>query len=90
MMLQIQALLKQGLPPLEAEVDHVIKYRITDKNRLEHLLSDLLDYTQIDEGLKVFKHLCRYCYPIHPQLTVDYVYIYRDSYDPDYANNSEE
>ena len=88
--MQIQGLLKQGLAPLEAEVVRTIKNRITDKNHIDKLLSDLLEYTQIDEGLAVFKRLTRYSYPLYPQLTTNYIYCYRDMYDPDYATTDDE
>ena len=88
MLMQIQELLKQGLIPLESEVTRTINNRITNKKHLDKLLSDLLDYTQIDEGLAVFKQLCRYCFYLYPQMTAEYIYTYRDLYDPDYANDN--
>jgi hypothetical protein len=90
MLMQIHELLKLGLVPLEERVDYTIKHRITDERWLDKLLSDLLDYTQIDEGLVVFKRLCRYSFYIYPQLTADYIYIYRDLFDPEYNNDEKE
>ena len=84
MIMQIQSLLRQGLVLIEPEVNYVINNKITDKRKIDRLLSDLLDYTQIDDGLEVFKRLCRYTYKLYPQLTINYVYIYRDLYDPEY------
>jgi hypothetical protein len=90
MFMQIQELLKIGLPPLEARVNHAIKYGTTDENQIDHLFSDLLDYTQIEEGLALFKRLCRYSFPLYPELTIDYIYYYRDLYDPEYASYDDE
>ena len=87
MLMQIQNLLKQGLVPLEAQVDYAISNRITEETHLKELLDGLLDYTQIEEGLAVFKRLCRYCFSFYPQMTAEYIYIYRDLYDPDYAKD---
>ena len=88
MFMQIQSLLRQGLAFIEPEVNYVINNQITDKRKIDRLLSDLLDYTQIDEGLDVFKRLCRYSYKLYPRLTIDYVYIYRDLYDPEYEKRT--
>ena len=79
---QLNDLLKQNLPPLKSRVDYVIKRKIDDYNQLDRLLNDLFDYTQIDEGLVVFKRLCRYCYSIYPALVVSYIESYREIYDP--------
>jgi len=38
-------------------------------------------YPNGDEGLVLFKRLCRYYYAINPQVTVEYIGIYRDLYD---------
>jgi signal transduction histidine kinase len=90
MFIQIQELLKEGLIPLEAKVNHTIKHRIKDEDHIDRLLSDLLDYTQIDEGLEVFKRLCRYSFYIYPQLIADYISYYRDYYDLNYAKDDDE
>jgi len=90
MLMQINELLRHGLPSLEARVNHVIKYKEKDYNKIDRILSDLLDYTQIDEGLAIFKRLCRYSYTIHPELTVAYIGHYREMYDPDTPCNDEE
>jgi len=87
MIREVQSMLKQNLPPLESQVDYAIKHRVVDKSRLDHLLSDLLDFTQIEEGVSVFKRLCQYCYPLYPELTARYILFYRDHYDPDYDSD---
>ena len=90
MLMQINELLRHGLPSLEARVNHVIKYKEKDYNKIDRILSDLLDYTQIDEGLTVFKRLCRYCYPIHPELVTAYIGYYREMYDLDIPYNDDD
>ena len=90
MFMQIHELLRYGLPPLEDRVNHAIKYKEKDYNQIDRLLSDLLDYTQIDEGLAIFKRLCRYSFKIHPELTAAYIGYYREMYDPDTPCNDEE
>jgi signal transduction histidine kinase len=81
-LMQINELLKQGLPPLKARVDHIIKHKVTDYNQIDRLLSDLLDYTQIDEGLTIYRRLCKYSFYIYPDLTASYIETYREMYDP--------
>jgi len=92
MLMQINETLKMGVPSLEARVDHVIKYKVTDYNQLDRLFSDLMDYTQIDEGLAVFKKLGRYSFYIHPELTAFYVNFYREHFDPNtpYSDDDEQ
>ena len=90
MLMQIQELLKQGLVPIEVQVDCAINEHITNEKQLEDLFDSLLDYTQIEEGLVVFKRLCRYCFPLYPNMTASYVYAYRDLYDPEYILDCDE
>lgn len=90
MLMQIQNLLKQGLIPLSVQVDRIINNRIIDEKQLDELLSDLLDYTQIEEGLAVFKRLCRYCFYLYPQMTAEYICYYREIYDPDHVTDNDD
>ncbi|MCL1830783.1 MAG: hypothetical protein FWG21_05060 [Oscillospiraceae bacterium] len=80
---QIQSLLKIGLVPLKEEVDYVITNHITDEKRLDNLLSDLVDFTQIKKGLVVFNRLCRYTFSFLPEITTYYIRAYYDMYHPD-------
>ena len=87
-LLKTQELLKQGLMPLEIQIDRAIKEHTTDKKRLDTLFDNLMDYTQIEEGLVVFKRLCQYCYPIYADLAASYIKLYQDLYDPEYSQNN--
>jgi hypothetical protein len=69
--------LLRGLALMEEQVDHVIRNRITDENRLEYLLDNMLEYTMVDDGLNVFKRLCRYSYPLYPELVADCIMFYK-------------
>ena len=78
----IQPLIRQNLPLLTNQVDAIIKNREKDDDRIQRLLDSVLDYAGIcDEGLILFKRLCRYYYDINPQVTSEYISIYRDLYD---------
>lgn len=77
----IQPQIRQNLSLLTNQVDVLIKGRERDDDRIQRLLDSLLDYAGMcDEGLVLFKRLCRYYYDINPQVTADYIGIYRDLY----------
>lgn len=77
----IQPQIRQNLSLLTNQVDVLIKGQERDDNRIQRLLDSLLDYAGMcDEGLVLFKHLCRYYYGINPQVTFEYVSIYCDLY----------
>lgn len=77
----IQPLIRQNLSLLTNQVDDLVKGREKDDNRIQRLLDSLFDYAGMcDEGLVLFKRLCRYYYGINPQVTVEYISIYRDLY----------
>lgn len=78
----IQPLINQNLSLLTNQVDIIIKSRERDDNRIQRLLDSVLDYTGMcDDGLILFKRLCRYYYDINPQVTAEYIRIYHDLYD---------
>lgn len=78
----MQPVIRQSLLMLTNQVDVLIKGRVSDDDRIQRLLDSLLDYAGMcDEGLVLFKRLCRYYYGINPQITAEYISIYRDLYD---------
>lgn len=78
----MQPVIRQSLLILTNQVDVLIKGRESDDDRIQRLLDSLLDYAGMcDEGLVLFKRLCRYYYGINPQITAEYISIYRDLYD---------
>jgi len=80
----VQALVREAISFIEPEVNEIIRKRITDSKQVETLLDNLLNYAGMDNnGLYLFKRLCRYYYFINPEVTVEYVYTYRDLYDSD-------
>ena len=79
--LSIQRLAKQASQQYSLEVDAVIREQSRNRQRIEHLLDGMLDFC-FDEGmLALYKNLCRYYFPIAPDVTVSYVYAYRDMWD---------
>ncbi len=78
---RLQELNKISLAQLEPQVDYVIRNHITDNNQVEHLLDSLIDCAGMSEdGLLLFKRLCRYYYAIDPGTTAQYIHSYRDLY----------
>ncbi|OGS22695.1 MAG: hypothetical protein A2252_02970 [Elusimicrobia bacterium RIFOXYA2_FULL_39_19] len=53
-----------------------------DKQRIEHTLDGMLDFCFDENMLKLFKKLCRYYYKMNPSVVVEYVYAYRDMWEP--------
>jgi hypothetical protein len=81
---QIQAITKQELSRLSPEVDTIIKIRSKDQHRIESMLDRLLDCAGMDnDGLVLFKKLCRYYYRINPAAVNDYVGFYHELYGED-------
>ena len=78
----MQPLISQNILILANHVDVIIKSRERDDNRIQRLLESVLDYAGMcDDGLILFKRLCRYYYGINPQATAEYISIYHDLYD---------
>ena len=81
---RIQELNEIALAGIKPRLDNVIRNRITDSKTIERLLDELLDCAGMsEEGLMLFKRLCRYYFRIDPTATAEYIYIYRDLYDSD-------
>jgi hypothetical protein len=86
---RIQAITQETTAQIKPKVLYIIRNNINDNNQIERLLDSLLDCAGMcDEGLYLFKRLCRYYYPINPQATAEYVYAYRDLYDSDNEEES--
>jgi hypothetical protein len=79
---QTKAITKQELNILSPEVDSIIKKRSKDQHRIESLLDRLLDCAGMDnDGLELFKKLCRYYYRLNPSAASDYVRYYHELYE---------
>ena len=91
MVRQIQELNEIALAGIKPRLDNVIRNRITDSKTIERLLDELLDCAGMsEEGLVLFKRLCRYYFRIDPTATAEYIYIYRELYDSDDEKAQEE
>ena len=91
MVKQIQEINEIALAGIKPRLDNVIRNRITDNKTIERLLDELLDCAGMsEEGLALFKRLCRYYFRIAPTATAEYIYIYRDLHDSDDDEGTQE
>lgn len=79
-----QQLVKRALGIYSVQVSELINSQTKNNEEIQHLLDGLLDFCFDDDFLLLFKKVCRYYYPINPQVTVNYVYRYRDFWDENY------
>jgi hypothetical protein len=61
-----------------------------DVQRIEHTLDQLLDVACLPEGLALFKTLCRHYWALDPQATASYVQAYREMWDDEDQNDTNE
>lgn len=87
---EVQRLREQGIEALAPVVQDLVRSRSRDVQRIEHTLDQLLDVACLPEGLALFKTLCRHYWTLDPQATVDYVNIYRELWDDDHPDDTEE
>jgi len=81
---QIYQMAEQAFIPM---VDSIIQSNCTDFRTIDKLLDDLLSFACDDRILILFKKLCRYYYPINPELVTYYVDAYRRMWDEDESKN---
>lgn len=90
MVKQIKILSQESVAIIKPQVENIIGNHIIDEKQIERLLDVLLDQAGMcNDGLMLFKRLCRYYFPINPNATDRYVYAYRDMYDSDAYEESE-
>ena len=65
----------------EPVVRHLIANQSRDTTAIERTLDQLLDVACHDDGLKLFRRLCRYYWDIHPEATAEYINAYRELWD---------
>ena len=82
MVRQIQELNEIRLAIIKPRLENVIRNRITDRKIVEQLFDELIDCAGLsEEGVELFKRLCRYYFPIDPTATAKHICFYRELYD---------
>lgn len=89
-MAELQTLREQAIDTLTPIVQELVRSGSRDVQRIEHTLDQLLDIACLPEGLALFKTLCRHYWTLDPQATASYVHAYREMWDDEAENNSEE
>ena len=87
---EVQALREQGIAELTPAVQELVRSASRDVQRIEHTLDPLLDLACLPEGLALFKTLCRHYWALDPQATADYVNMYREMWDDEAQDESDE
>lgn len=86
----LQVLREQGIEALTPVVQELVRSGSRDVQRIEHTLDQLLDLACLPEGLALFKTLCRHYWALDPQATADYVHAYREMWDDEAQDDSNE
>jgi hypothetical protein len=86
----LQALHEQTIDTLTPVVQDLVSNRSRDVQRIEHTLDRLLDAACLPEGLTLFKTLCRHYWTLDPQATAAYVHTYREMWDDNEQNDTDE
>ena len=76
-----QEAVRQTLSVYEAEVEQIVLNKITDRQRIENALDQLLEVAFDENVLVTYKKLCRHYYFINPEAAVFYVQSYREVWD---------
>jgi hypothetical protein len=85
---ELQVLSEQAIEALTPTVQELLHSR--DVQRIEHTLDQLLDVACLPDGLALFKTLCRHYWTLEPQATASYVQTYREMWDDEGENDTEE
>jgi hypothetical protein len=86
----LQTLHEQAIEALTPTVQDMVRSGSRDVQRIEHTLDQLLDHACLPEGLALFKTLCRHYWTLDPQATASYVRVYREMWDADDQNLTDE
>lgn len=62
-------------------VDQVLIQKSTDRSLIESTLDGLLGFAGTEDGLALYKRLCRYYWDLDPLATASYIGAYREMWD---------
>ncbi|MBB4846137.1 hypothetical protein HNP55_004691 [Paucibacter oligotrophus] len=86
----LQALHQRAVKVLAPTVQEIVRSASRDTQWIECTLDQLLDHACLPEGLALFETLCRHYWTLDPQTTASYVQAYREMWDADDKNSTEE
>jgi hypothetical protein len=68
-------------------VDEIVDGGSVDVHLIETMLDGLLGFAGSDEGLRLYRRLCRYFWDLDPAATASYIEAYREMWDDDSPNS---
>lgn len=89
-MASMPALHQQAVEALAPTVQQMVRSGSKDAQWIEHTLDQLLSHAGTPEGLALFKSLCRHYWTLDPQATASYINAFREMWDGDDQNDTEE
>ncbi len=89
-MAELQTLHEQTIEALTPTVQAMVRSGSRNVQQIEHTLDQLLDHACLPEGLALFKTLCRHYWTLDPQATTRHVHAYREMWDEDDQNDTDE
>lgn len=67
---------------LKLEVEYIINNNENNEVKIQNTLDELFELCEEDDGLLLYRRLCRYYYDINPVVAIEYVKFYKEEYDP--------
>ncbi len=86
----IRTLNQQAVREYRPIVESILGSHSRDAHHIEHTLDHLLGFCSDEKALDLFKKLCRHYWDIDPAATAAYVYAYRDMWDSQAKDSTEE
>ena len=67
---------------LKSEVEYIINNSVKNEVKIQNTLDELFDLCEEDDGLLLYRRLCRYYYDINSVVAIEYIKFYKEEYDP--------
>src|SRR5690606_9639656 len=85
---QMAALNNRAVLVYSSIVDDILGSRSEDRRLIESTLDGLLGFAGSEEGLNLYKRLCRHYWDLDPFATATYIDAYREMWDDDSPGHS--
>ena len=86
---EFKELEQRAIMVYEPIVNTIATSRSTDVRQIEQTVDGLLDFAGSDDGLRLFKSLCRYFWLIDQAATESYIHSYRNLWDNEESDISQ-
>ncbi|TWT50972.1 hypothetical protein Pla22_37150 [Rubripirellula amarantea] len=78
---QLLSLNSQAVSIYSPIVEQIVTQQSTDRSLIESTLDGLLGFAGTEDGLALFKKLCRYYWDLGPLATASYISAFREMWD---------